>query len=109
MITVAVKRIHGAETVRASISAPSIEEAVRIAGEGTRLEFPIDGELFFAQQRGHLAAKEGTDHASATPDGAETAHEAGLPTLGELPGGARREAPPAGTSGTGRRVDAWAG
>lgn len=76
MITVTVEKTHGAATVRASISAPTIEEAVRIGGEGARLEFPVDGELFFAPRRGFLAAKgEGTDHASATLD------EAGLPNL----------------------------
>ena len=64
IITVIVKKTHGAKTVRTSISAPSIEEAVRIAGEGTRLEFPIDEELFFAAQRGYPVAKEGTDYAS---------------------------------------------
>ena len=68
MITVIVKKTHGAETVRASISAPSIEEAVRIAGEGTHVEFPIDEELFFAPQRGYPVAKEGTDYASMTLD-----------------------------------------
>ncbi|HEX5848478.1 MAG TPA: hypothetical protein VFY59_04720 [Rubrobacter sp.] len=68
MITVTVNKTHGGQTVRASISAPSIEEAVRIAGEGARLEFPIDGELFFAPQQGYPVAKEGTDGASTALD-----------------------------------------
>ena len=80
MITVTVNKTHGAQTVRANISAPSIEEAVRIAGEGARLEFPIDGKLFFAPQEGYPVAKEGTDYVSAALDGAEAAYEAGLPT-----------------------------
>ena len=89
MITVTVNKTHGAKTVRTSISAPSIEEAVRIAGEGATLEFPIDAELFFAPQRGHPVAKDGTDYAFTTLDGAEAACGAGLPTLG---GTARRSA-----------------
>jgi hypothetical protein len=81
MITVTVNKTHGTQTVRASISAPSIEEAVRIAGDGAHLEFPIDGELFFSPQEGDPVAKEGTDDASTTLDGAEAAHEAGAPTF----------------------------
>ena len=83
MITVTVYKTHGAQTVRASISAPSIEEAVRSAGEGARLEFPIDGELFFAPQRGYPVANDGTDYDSTALDGAEAAYGAGLPTFGE--------------------------
>ena len=41
---------------------------MRSAGEGTRVEFPIDEELFFAAQRGYPVAKEGTDYASVTLD-----------------------------------------
>jgi hypothetical protein len=81
MITVTVNKTHGAQTVRASISAPSIEEAVRIAGEDARLEFPIDGELFFTPQKGYPVANDGTDYAPTTLDGAEAACEAGPPTL----------------------------
>jgi hypothetical protein len=81
MITVTVNKTHGVQTVRTSISAPSIEEAVRIAGEGARLEFPIDGELFFAPQEGYPHAKEDTDDASTSLDGAEAAHEVGVPTF----------------------------
>ena len=65
MITVTVNKTHGAQTVRTSISAPTIEEAVRIAGEGANLELPIDGELFFAPQRGYSVAKDSTDYASS--------------------------------------------
>jgi hypothetical protein len=89
MITVTVNKTHGAQTVRARISAPSIEEAVRIAGEGASLEFPIDGKLFFAPQEGYPVAKEGTDYVSAALDGAEAAYEAGPPTFA---GTARRSA-----------------
>lgn len=69
MVTVTVKKTRGAKTARTSISAPSIEEAVRIAGEGAHLEFPIDGGLFFAP---------------TTADGAETLYETSLPTSGEI-------------------------
>ena len=69
MITVTGYKTQGAQTVRASISAASIEEAVRIAGEGARLEVPIDGKLFFAPQQSHPVAKDGTDDASTTLDG----------------------------------------
>jgi hypothetical protein len=82
MITVTVYKTQGAQTVRASISAASIEEAVRIAGEGARLEVPIDGKLFFAPQQSHPVAKDGTDDASTTLDGREAACGAGLPTFG---------------------------
>src|SRR5215203_2066144 len=104
MITVTVYKTQGAQTVRASISAPTIEEAVRIAGEGARLELPIDGELFFAPQQAPPVAKGGTDDASTTLDGMEAACGGASRPLGGPLGGARREVLPAGTSGAGRRL-----
>jgi hypothetical protein len=52
MICVTVEIREGALTYRAQITAPSIEQALRIAGDGkpgrrVRLVFPIDPEAFF--------------------------------------------------------------
>jgi hypothetical protein len=52
MICVTVEMREGAVTRRVRISAPSIERALKIAGEGmtgrrVRLLFPIDPEAFF--------------------------------------------------------------
>jgi hypothetical protein len=48
MISIRVQRRRGNVTVRFRVTAPSIERALEIAGEGTRVVFPIDGEEFFA-------------------------------------------------------------
>jgi hypothetical protein len=52
MICVTIEMREGAVTRRVQISAPSIEQALRIAGDGkpdrwVRLVFPIDSEAFF--------------------------------------------------------------
>jgi hypothetical protein len=52
MICVTVEICEGAVTHRARVTAPSIERALRIAGDGksgrrVRLVFPIDPEVFF--------------------------------------------------------------
>ncbi len=52
MTCVIVKIREGALTHRAGVTAPSIERALEIAGEGkpghmVRLVFPIDSEAFF--------------------------------------------------------------
>jgi hypothetical protein len=52
MICVTVEIPEGALTHRARVIAPSIERALKIAGEGkagrrVRLVFPIDPEVFF--------------------------------------------------------------
>ncbi len=52
MICVSVEIREGALTYRVRITAPSIERALEIAGEGkpgrkARLLFPIDAETFF--------------------------------------------------------------
>jgi len=49
MISIRVERRRGNVTVRFRVTAPSIERALEIAGEGTRVLFPIDGEEFFAK------------------------------------------------------------
>ena len=48
MITVTIEKRYGAATVRAKVSASTIEWAVTMAGEGARLVLPIEGETFFA-------------------------------------------------------------
>ena len=56
MIAVTVEKSYGAATVRAA----SIERALRLAGEGARVVFPIEAELFFAP----LDAQEGIEELS---------------------------------------------
>jgi hypothetical protein len=48
MITIHVKKRYGSTTVRSCVTAPTIEQALLLAGEGARVVFPIDGETFFA-------------------------------------------------------------
>jgi len=48
MIAVTVEKSYGAATVRVRVRAASIERALRLAGEGARVVFPIEAELFFA-------------------------------------------------------------
>ena len=50
MISIRVEKRRGEATVRFRVTAPSIERALEIAGEGTRVVFPIDGEEFFANE-----------------------------------------------------------
>ena len=69
MITVTVEKRYGRgghTTVRSRISAPSIGEALRIAGQGASVVFPIDAETFFA----------GTPLAVAEEEPARPAHPA---------------------------------
>ena len=51
MINITVEKRYGKgghTAVRSRISAPSIGEALRIAGEGASVVSPIDAETFFA-------------------------------------------------------------
>ena len=48
MITIHVEKRYGSSTVRSCVTAPTIEQALLLAGEGARVVFPIDGEAFFA-------------------------------------------------------------
>ena len=76
MITVTVEKRYGTNgdtKVRAKISAPTIERAVEIAGEGARLVLPIEGGTFFAP-----VEKEGIDFGAMTNDQVEAAVDAGL-------------------------------
>ena len=50
MIAVLVEKNYGTATARWRVRAASIERALRLAGEGARVVFPIDAELFFAAQ-----------------------------------------------------------
>jgi hypothetical protein len=50
MICIRVEKCCGFVTVRFRVTAPSIERALEIAGEGARVLFPIDGEKFFANK-----------------------------------------------------------
>ena len=52
MIRVTVEVREGSLTYRVSVTAPSIERAIKITGDGkpgrrVRLVFPIDSEVFF--------------------------------------------------------------
>ncbi len=51
MITIHVKKRYGSSTVRSCVTAPTIEQALLLAGEGARMVLPIDGETFFASAR----------------------------------------------------------
>ena len=48
MITIHVKKRYGYSTVRSCVTAPTIAQALLLAGEGARVVFPIDGDAFFA-------------------------------------------------------------
>ena len=48
MITIHVEKDSGSSTIRSCVTAPSIEQALLLAGEGARVVFPIDGQTFFA-------------------------------------------------------------
>ena len=48
MIAVTVEKSYGTGTARLRVRAASIERALRLAGEGARVVFPIEAELFFA-------------------------------------------------------------
>ncbi len=74
MITVTVEKKYGATTIHAKISAHTIERAVELAGPNAHVEFPINGEAFFASIRA-----EGIDYSSMSPEQLEVAYEADLP------------------------------
>ena len=50
MIALTVEKRYGPATARVRVRAASIERALRLAGEGARVVFPIDAEQFFADQ-----------------------------------------------------------
>ena len=51
MITIHVKKRYGSSTVCCSVTASSVDQALKLAGEGARVVFPIDGEAFFASAK----------------------------------------------------------
>jgi len=51
MVTIRVEKRYGSATVHSCVTAPSIEQALALAGEGARVVTPIDGEPFFAPPR----------------------------------------------------------
>ena len=48
MIAVTVEKCYGTATARWRVRTTSIERALRLAGEGARVVFPIEAEVFFA-------------------------------------------------------------
>jgi hypothetical protein len=50
-ICIRVERRYGPTIVRSSVTAPSIDEALELAGDGARVVFPADGEAFFASAK----------------------------------------------------------
>jgi hypothetical protein len=52
VVSIRVERRYGSALIVSSVTAPSIEQALRLAGEGARVVFPIDGEAFFASAGG---------------------------------------------------------
>ena len=48
MVTVKIEKRYGAATIRSSITAPSIKRALKIAGPGAKILFPLDPDTFFA-------------------------------------------------------------
>ncbi len=87
MITLVVLQKKGPLTRRLTVSAASVERAVKIArcgAEEARVVFPIDGELFFApvgEARGSAngEAREGIRYDAMTQEEVEAAYEANLP------------------------------
>lgn len=73
MITVTVEKTCGAASIRARVSAPTIERAVVMAGDGARLVLPIDGTTFFAP-----VTAEGIDFGAMNYEQIEAAVDAGL-------------------------------
>lgn len=76
MITVTIEKRYGANgdsKVRARVSAPTIERAVEMAGEGARLVCPTDEKTFFAP-----VTAEGIDFGAMNNEQIEAAVDAGL-------------------------------
>jgi hypothetical protein len=45
MVTIRVVKRYGSATVHYCVTAPSVEQALALSGEGARVVFPIDGEM----------------------------------------------------------------
>ena len=50
-ISIRVERRYGPTIVRSSVTAPSIEEALELAGDGARVVLPRGGEAFLASAK----------------------------------------------------------
>ena len=50
-ISIRVERRYGPTIVRSWVTAPSIEEALELAGEGARVIFPTNSEAFLASAK----------------------------------------------------------
>ena len=48
MISLTVEKRYGAATVRTRVTAPSVEQALRLCGENARVVVPTDTLRFFA-------------------------------------------------------------
>ncbi len=51
MVTIRVEKRYGPATVHSRVTAPTVEQALALAGEGARVVSPIDTELFFASAK----------------------------------------------------------
>ncbi len=49
MITLTIEK-HGITTVRARVTAPSIEQALELCGKNARIVFPIETDPLFASK-----------------------------------------------------------
>ena len=86
MVTLVVLQKKGPLTRRLTVSAASVERAVKIArcgAEKARVVFPIDGQLFFAplgETEGSAKgdAREGIRYDAMTQEEVEAAYEANL-------------------------------
>jgi hypothetical protein len=58
MISIRVEKRYGHVNVHTRVTAPSIERALEVAGEGAKVVFPINGEEFFAFAKGNVSATE---------------------------------------------------
>jgi hypothetical protein len=59
MVSISVEKRHGTVNVHFRVTAPSIERALEVAGEGANVVFPIDGREFFASTaKGNVSATE---------------------------------------------------
>jgi hypothetical protein len=54
MITIHLEKHYGSSTIRSCVRAPSIEQALLVAGEGARVVFPIDAERYFGLRHGEF-------------------------------------------------------
>lgn len=62
MIKITVERRYGTVTVRSGVTAPSIERAMELAGEGAVLVLPIEPDAFFQTP----GATQGTEELSVS-------------------------------------------